>query len=234
MIHPAKATSPAAAYDLWAAAYDEQTDNPIIYLDELVFNEMFAKVSIEGKIVVDIGCGTGRHWKKIIDKKPMGLIGYDVSGEMLKMLQKKYPEAKTYQANDNSLKELENESCDIIISTLVIGYIENLDEAFTEWNRILKKGGEIIITDFHPEALKRGGNRSFKQDDRILIIRNYVHLLTEIKTLSKRMNWKPINLVERNVDKSIRHFYEKSGSSDVYDKSVNTPILYGYYLKKNG
>ncbi|MFI5131281.1 MAG: hypothetical protein ACHQFX_14865, partial [Chitinophagales bacterium] len=60
---------PATAYDLWASSYDEQNDNPLVYLDEMVFTEMLAECRVEGKAVVDVGCGTGRHWSKILDRK---------------------------------------------------------------------------------------------------------------------------------------------------------------------
>ena len=46
--------------------------------------------------------------------------------------------------------QLKNESCDCIISTLTIAHIQNAEEAITEWNRVLKPGGQMIITDYHP------------------------------------------------------------------------------------
>lgn len=227
-----KEIEPAEAYDLWSLTYDEQTDNPIVYLDGIVFDEMLAGINIENKIIVDIGCGTGRHWEKMLLKKPLELIGYEVSNEMLNKLTKKYPGARTYIANQNNLKELENESCDLIVSTLVIGYIENLPEAFKEWNRILKKDGEILITDFHPEALQKGANRSFRHKEQLFFIKNYVHPLTKIKTLSKKLNWEEINLTETRVDNRIRHFFEKNNSLEVYNKSFNTLIIYAYHFRK--
>src|SRR6185503_12739579 len=55
--------NPASAYDLWAAGYDEQPGNLMLALDEEIFAEFIKEIPIAGKVVVDIGCGTGRHWK---------------------------------------------------------------------------------------------------------------------------------------------------------------------------
>ena len=84
----------------------------MLALDEEVFSTLLNDVNIKNKIIADVGCGTGRHWKKILEKEPEKLIGFDVSEEMLKMLQQKFPEAETHLLINNKLKQLENESCD--------------------------------------------------------------------------------------------------------------------------
>lgn len=227
-----KETEPGAAYDLWASTYDEQTNNPIVYLNEIVFNEILGSTNIEGKIIVDIGCGTGALWKNILTKNPKELIGYEVSTGMIHELQKKFPSAKAYISNDNSLKELANSSCDIIISTLVVGYFKDLSGTFLEWNRVLKKNGEIIIIDFHPVALQSGANRCLKHKGQTIFIKNHIHSLDKIKTLANKTNWKAIRSVEEKVDEKIKHFYKKQGSLEVYEKTYNTPILYGLHFIK--
>src|SRR5436190_9369283 len=70
---------PAAAYDLWAATYDDQPSNLILHLDEIVFGRLLTKVDLQHKTVVDSGCGTGRHWAEILQQGPASLTGYDVS-----------------------------------------------------------------------------------------------------------------------------------------------------------
>ena len=113
-----------AAYDLWAADYDSQPDNMMLAWDEEIFSDLINHIDLKNKIIADIGCGTGRHWKKIFAREPKKLIGFDVSEGMLKMLQQKFPQAETHHLINDELKELENESCDIIFSTLTIAHIE--------------------------------------------------------------------------------------------------------------
>src|SRR6185369_11473666 len=90
LLRPKKEIAPGPGYDLWSETYDEQPGNPIVYLDEIVFDKIIADMTIKDKIVVDIGCGTGRHWKKLLTKQPEELIGYDASSGMLKKLRQKY------------------------------------------------------------------------------------------------------------------------------------------------
>src|SRR4051812_25648116 len=81
----------ASAYDLWAATYDAEGDNLLVLLDEGLFEGLLRRVEVRGKRVVDVGCGTGRHWAKIAAGGPAELVGYDVSPGMLARLRRKHP-----------------------------------------------------------------------------------------------------------------------------------------------
>ena len=78
----------------------------MLALDEEVFSGLLSNITIKNKIIADIGCGTGRHWKKILGNDPGKLIGFDVSDEMLKMLQQKFPKAETHQLINNKLNAI--------------------------------------------------------------------------------------------------------------------------------
>jgi len=227
-----KPKNPEAAYDLWADNYDSQPDNMMLAWDEKIFSELIETIPLKDKIIADIGCGTGRHWKKIFDKEPQKLIGFDVSEGMLKMLQQKFPQAKTHHLINDELKELKNESCDIIFSTLTIAHIENAEKALQEWNRILKPGGEIIITDYHPIALAKGGKRTFNHNGKTIAVKNYVHSIEKLKDIARQLHLEVFRLIEKSIDESARPFYEKQNALSVYEAWKGTPIIYGIHLKK--
>ena len=86
-------TDPAAGYDLWSGSYDQQPGNLMLDLDEAIFSNLLSEVNIRGKTVVDVGCGTGRHWNKLLLQEPAKILGYDVSPGMLDRLKQKYPQA---------------------------------------------------------------------------------------------------------------------------------------------
>ena len=145
--------SPRDGYNLWAENYDDQEDNLMLALDEEVFSGLLNGIDVENKIIADVGCGTGRHWQKLLDKKPQKITGFDVSEGMLEILKQKFPVAETHLLKNNMLDQLKNNSCDIIISTLTIAHIKNAEAAINEWNRVLKPGGYIILTDYHPVGI---------------------------------------------------------------------------------
>jgi len=227
-----KQTDPEDAYNLWASAYDSQPDNLMLALDEEIFPDLLKDISLKEKTIVDVGCGTGRHWQKIIDKEPKKLIGYDVSEGMLGMLHKKFPEAEVHKLNSNLLSRLENESCDIIISTLAIAHIENIEEAFVEWNRVLKPSGEIIITDYHPEALSKGGNRTFKHNGELIAVKNYIHSVAMVRKTAGQLDWKALRFIEKKINKSMIPYYEKQNALHVFEQFEGVAIIYGIHLKK--
>lgn len=200
--------------------------------DEKIFSSLLKYLSPEGKIIADIGCGTGRHWAKIYDKKPSQLIGYDVSDGMLHILKQKFPHAETHKLLTNQLRELENSSCDILISTLALAHINDLEEAFREWNRVLKDDGSLLITDYHPEALAKGGNRTFIHHGKQVSIKNYVHPLKELFTIAQQLNFEISHLTEKKIDDAMRHYYEEQNALHVFERFKGTPIIYGVIFTK--
>src|SRR5581483_3352645 len=82
------------AYHLWASTYDHQPDNLVLKMENEVFTTLLSKITLENKIVLDIGCGTGRHWNVLLEMHPSQLTGIDVSEEMLTQLKNKFPDAR--------------------------------------------------------------------------------------------------------------------------------------------
>jgi ubiquinone/menaquinone biosynthesis C-methylase UbiE len=225
-------SEPDAAYDLWAADYDSQPDNMMLAWDEEIFSSLINNMKLQNKVIADIGCGTGRHWKKIYEREPRKLIGFDVSEGMLSMLKQKFPESEICHLINDELKELENQSCNIIFSTLTIAHIKNAEKALHEWNRILTKGGEIIITDYHPTALAKGGRRTFNYHGKTIAVKNYIHSIEKLKGIVRKLDLEVIHFVEKSIDESARPFYEKQSALNVYECWKGTPIIYAIHLKK--
>lgn len=228
-----KEISPAVAYDLWASTYDDQPGNLIMDIDQEVFNSFLNTINLSGKTVVDVGCGTGRHWKKILDQKPRQLIGYDVSVRMLKRLTTQFPEAVTHLLTGYNLYGLNSDSCDFLVSTLTISHIENLEKTFEEWNRVLKPGAGLIVTDYHPELLAKGEKRIFKYKNKTIAIRSYIHSIEKIKLLAQKLHWQEINFIERKIDETVQEYYKNLYAVTVYEKFKGTPVFYGIQLRKS-
>ena len=227
-----KDTDPKPAYSLWAKYYDDQPDNLMLALDEAILTDLIAGVDLYNKRVADIGCGTGRHWQRLRNKNPEKILGFDVSEEMLAILKQKFPEAKTSRMVNHRLEGLENESCHLVISTLTLAHIKDIAAAMKEWKRALKPGGDIIITDYHPEALAKGGKRTFKHNDQTVSIKNYIHPLEKIIALARQLGLQVIRLEEKTADETVRHYYEKQNSINVFEAWKDVPIIYGIHLKK--
>jgi ubiquinone/menaquinone biosynthesis C-methylase UbiE len=222
----------AEAYDIWAENYDAQPGNLMLDLDEIIFPELLSDINITGKKLADIGCGTGRHWAKILQQEPHGLTGFDVSAGMLRKLKNKFPQAHTSQITDNLFSAVPDATFDVIVSTLTVAHIEYIEEALQAWSRILKKDGELIITDFHPDALARGGKRTFDHNKSLIAVENFVHPVTDIESNLTEQGFNMVKKIERVVDASVQHYYAAKNAMHVYNQFENCPIIYGLHLKR--
>jgi ubiquinone/menaquinone biosynthesis C-methylase UbiE len=220
------------AYDIWSSSYDVQQGNLMLDLDSMIFSSFIKDIPLENKRIADIGCGTGRHWQKLYERFPVQLTGYDVSAGMLNQLRKKFPAAITKHITDNLMNGVPAGSVDCIISTLTIAHIKDINEAIASWSRILKNGGDLIITDFHPSLLEMGGTRSFKHENKSFAVMNYVHPLSEVKRIFSKYGFTVIKHEERIIDDTVRSYYEAQGRVDVFQKFKGMPVIYGLYLKK--
>ena len=225
-------TEPAMAYDIWAAGYDHQPMNLVLALDEELFSALLHEYDTVFPAILDIGCGTGRHWEKLKALKPSRLAGYDVSQGMLSRLAEKFPGSEIHLLENMSLPEEKNESADLLVSTLALAHMKDLKTALGAWARILRSGGELILTDFHPASLLQGGQRTFSDRGKTIAIRNYIHPLPELVKTCGQLGFTQLRFLERKIDASVKEFYEKQNALNIYEKFVDTPLIYGMRFKK--
>jgi SAM-dependent methyltransferase len=223
---------PRQAYDLWAGTYDQQDNNLLLHLDdELTFGGTTA-ADWQHKKILDFGCGTGRHWRKVQSFGPDLLVGVDVSAEMLRKLAESHPGAETYQIRSESLAMFEDGELDMVLSNLTIGYVSDLAPLLREWSRVLRAGGTVLLTDLHPAALARGAKRTFEMGGREIEIKNHSHPLPSIKELARACGLAPVTFAERLVDETARPFYERAQALAVFDRMKGTPLVYKLCLTK--
>jgi ubiquinone/menaquinone biosynthesis C-methylase UbiE len=220
------------AYDIWAENYDLQPGNLMLDLDEILFTKLLLGLTIENKTIADIGCGTGRHWAKIFQHNPASLTGFDVSPGMLKKLNDKFPETKTHVITNNHFEDIADDTYDIIMSTLTVAHIEDIEKALQTWCRITKKYGDMIITDFHPNALASGGKRTFRHGNKHIAVQNFVHTTDIIKQILLKNGFAVITHQEIKVDETVKHYYEHQNALHVYEKFKGQSIIYGIHFRR--
>jgi ubiquinone/menaquinone biosynthesis C-methylase UbiE len=226
------ARSAEEAYDIWSPSYDLQPGNLMLDLDEMIFSKMLRSIDLRDKWIADIGCGTGRHWEKIYEKKPARVMGFDLSPGMLHQLKLKFPSAHTHLTSNNLLRTVPDSFIDCLITTLTIAHIKNIKEAITSWSRILKNNGDLIITDFHPVSLANGAKRSFHYAGKTIVVRNYIHPLEKVIHIFQKQGLFVVQREERIVNEEVRPYYQNQNALTIYDRFLGTPIIYGLHLKK--
>ena len=106
--------------------------------DRFFWNEM-KKNAHPDSLILDIGCGGGRHYFCDYGK----VIGIDPVLPLLEMAKNIY--AEVYQTSGTKLPFADN-SFDYVVSTDVLGHIaaEQKDQLFAEIFRVLKPGGRTV------------------------------------------------------------------------------------------
>jgi SAM-dependent methyltransferase len=115
---------------------------------------------IQGKRVVDLGCGYGWFCRFARDKGAAEVLGLDVSEKMLeKASQLTEGEGVTYRREDLEKLHLPANSADLVYSSLALHYLQDIDTLFRTIHQALVPGGSLIFTAEHPiytAPLKQG------------------------------------------------------------------------------
>jgi len=108
---------------------------------------------IKGKIVLETGCGDGFFIPNLLKKKPRKIIGIDISKYLLKYAEDKFGKRKNvefYQMDLTKKLNFKSALFDVIVSYNVLQEIKNISTPLKEMARVLKMGGELIISITHP------------------------------------------------------------------------------------
>ncbi len=131
-------------------------------VDPLWENLLLSHVDIEGKRVLDLGCGGGIYTKALAQMGAKEIVGLDFSKEMLKTA-RKYCENEpntSFVWGDAADTGLKNEQFDLILNRAVIHHLTDLPLLFDEMHRLLKPGGMAFIQDRTLEDCLLPGNKN--------------------------------------------------------------------------
>lgn len=97
--------------------------------------------------ILDFGCGAGRLLQGIVKSFPNNqYVGADISMEGLKRAKKCLPNVEFVKIEDGKKLPFPKNEFDVIIAADVIEHVYDIPVLLSEWNRILKPNGEIVIT----------------------------------------------------------------------------------------
>ena len=121
---------------------------------------------LNGKRVLDLGCGYGWHSKYAEDMGASEVLGIDISHKMLEMAKTRNAGSHiTYQLCGIEAYDYPEDTWDLVISNLALHYIEDLDSIFAKVHNTLKQSGTFLFNIEHP-SFTAGVNQDwiYKED----------------------------------------------------------------------
>jgi ubiquinone/menaquinone biosynthesis C-methylase UbiE len=138
----AQPISTREGYDGWAHAYDGQP-NQLIEIEHTIVREILAGLPLG--IALDAACGTGRH-AEYLALLGHTVIGVDSSPNMLDVAREKVPEGAFHEGDLHALP-LADDSVDLVVCSLALVHVPDLEGPFREFARVLRPGGHLVVSD---------------------------------------------------------------------------------------
>jgi malonyl-CoA O-methyltransferase len=146
-------------YDRWSASYDA-TPNPVVALDRR--HTLAALEPRAGEWILDAGCGTGAHLRALRHSGSQP-VGMDFSRGMLGVARQAVPDALLVQADLDREFPIRHCCFDAVLSTLVSEHLTDLRTFFEESFAVLRPGGRLVFSAFHPDPARAGVEANFEQ-----------------------------------------------------------------------
>ena len=119
-----------------------------------------------GKVVLDIGCGSGDFAAKCVRNGAARVIGIDISANMINDAWSKYKdEGLQFIQVPFEDVELEPASIDIVVSSLAFHYMADLQAVMEKVSMVLRAGGELVFSCEHPIVTANKGGEDWVLDE---------------------------------------------------------------------
>lgn len=146
--------------------------------------------NLQGKVLVDVGCGAGDELLEYARMGASKVIGIEPSSTMREIAKTTVTDEPTIELMDGSFTALpfESESTDIVTARYSLHIISELEKAFEEVARILKPNGLFLVSVSHPKydarvAEKQGKNIGDRVQIKLfkgaVIVDNATHTMDE-------------------------------------------------------
>lgn len=148
----AEQVSTVTAYEQQSVSYDANAGGGLFLTDEPVVAGYLA--GREPGVALDAACGTGR-FAEFLARRGHRVIGVDSSPDMLAHARQRVPGGEFHVGELDRLP-LPDDSVDVIVCALALVHVPELRPVLAEFARVLRPGGDLVISDIHHELVTRG------------------------------------------------------------------------------
>ncbi len=150
---------PDQGYALWAETYPPRAHNELMRVEQSAMMRLWKGLPVERAL--DAGTGTGRNLGLLADQGVPTRLGLDRSTAMLKRAD---PWARLI-CGDAAALPFADGAFDLVLASLMAGDLPELLRFTREASRVLRRGGSLVYSDFHPTWADRNWQRTFDSRD---------------------------------------------------------------------
>jgi len=208
------ALTPRQAYRLWAPNY--RGDNAVCVLEDQLVSTLTPPP--QGRRLLDVGCGTGLRLRNC---GAAIAFGVDTSTEMLSA-----GELDNVAAADVRALPFPGNQFDLVWCRLMLSYLPDLKQAYTELARVCRLGGDVVVSDFHADAIRAGHRQTFRDAEGTLheIIHHPHDARAHMEAAAASgMIMKAAH--SGTIGASIKPIYERANHLDMYARDQGLAIV---------
>jgi malonyl-CoA O-methyltransferase len=144
----------AHAFDRASTSYDAAAA-----LQERVRNELVGRLGdlkLSPKSILDLGAGTGHSSRALKRRFPDSLVvAVDIAAGMLELAKHQSRWLRRFERvrADAYTLPFRDASFDLVFSSLMLQWCDDLDAVFAELARVLRPGGALVFSTFGPDTL---------------------------------------------------------------------------------
>jgi ubiquinone/menaquinone biosynthesis C-methylase UbiE len=226
MDHAAEATvgehlmhvGPREGYRRWSTTYDE-TPNPVLALESRLLPEFLPGPA--GLRVLDAGCGTGR-WMRWFVTRGAHVCGIDACPEMIAVARVKSMLRDRCVVGDISALPWRENTFDLALCSFSLSYTPDLRLSLLELARVARI---VVVSDLHPEAMRRGWKRSFRENGESCQIDYQPYSSAELDRAAADVGLKLYCRVEPHFGEPEQGIFKTAGSASAFDSVREVPAV---------
>ncbi len=205
-------TDNAATWDRYASAYQAaaRLGTDVVHYGPDVPTEASLRLlgDLKGRRVLDLGCGGGQA---AIACARVGatVIAVDASAEQLaiarRLAEHDNVKIELRQGDLADLAFVQSDSIDLVLSTSVLEYVEDIGRVFRQCHRVLKVGAPLVFSTVHPVWRVAEGRSYFErtpvevaQDG--MTFTEYPHTFADLALGLGRANFRVETIIEPEPD----------------------------------
>lgn len=212
---------PLEGYRLWSRTW-ETDPSAIVSLESRSLAPWLT--DLRGKVVIDLSCGVGRL---LTHAKVQGAtaLGIDLCWEMLTEARKKCGIADNLAQADTRRLPLSSGCADLAVCALSLGHISPMESAVFELARIVRRGGSLLITDFHPDAIRRGWKRTFRSDGQTYEIETHLYTKELLLEWASRCGLVLDEMLEPCFGEPEQEIFDRAGKPELFEQVRHFPAV---------